>query len=260
MSPQDLQSLLEKEKKAINSKNAKNILIRVFKKITCSNWKVFYDFMGGVLLEKPTLLEGKNSGKFLHGYNEFITQYILKKKKITDTQVIKMEEYFLKKFCLFEEEEILISFQGYIIPKVLYFAGDRIYITNMRFIVLSSFTYHGALSTGYLPGSGLLINLIRKTEAKRKKIRKEDSGKSSFTSVKLPFGNHYPAYNMTNLTLPIDEDGKYKGSIEKMIFTTKTETKSFDLELVIYKWAHENWEEISNQIIEILQKFQQQQS
>ena len=80
MSQQELKLFLEEKLKSIRSRNVKIILKKVYGEIRSLDLKILFDFLGEVLLEKPDLQEGKNHSKFLKGYDEFITEMLVKKE------------------------------------------------------------------------------------------------------------------------------------------------------------------------------------
>ena len=63
----------------------------------------------------------------------------VKKVRIPPQQLIELETYFLKKYSLFNGEELLISFNGELIYKRysrLYKYSGRTFITNFRVIII----------------------------------------------------------------------------------------------------------------------------
>lgn len=256
MNQQDLKSFLEKNKKLIHSHNVKTILKKVYGKIKDSNLMILYDFLGEILIENPALQEGKNHSRFLKGYSDFID-----KSKIPYEHVLKMEKYFIEKYCLLENEEILCSFLGGIRLKKTIFL-NRVFITNSRIIVLAFIQKSGG--GVYMPWAGFVFNMITAVESQIRKKLKSSIAKSIEGSVSVPvdkpyFGFQFPISHPTAITLPTCQKGKLKGRIKYVKFTSVTETGSFDLE-IFQKSKNDSYrDEIFNKIAEILQKIQAQQ-
>lgn len=253
MNDQELKSFLEENKKLIYSGNAKTILKNVHKEAKEIDLKILYDFLGEILIEKPVLQERKKQSKFLKGYNDFIS-----KSQIPPLQVLKMERYFLEKYCILESEEILCSFLGNVNYKKIYF-DNRVFITNFRIIVLSNLFKPGEGAT-FFPGL-LILNIINVVEARVVKALRSSMVKSvegSVTIEKPFFGYQLPISQLTAITLPKWKRGKYKGSPKSVNFTSETETDSFDLTISVNERLNDE-ENILRTIAEILQNLQEHQ-
>ncbi len=120
------EELFRKNIELINSKNVKKIFQAVYTRVQEYDTKIFYDFLGELLLEKPELLDGKK----IHKYLAFV-----KKVRIPRKRQIELETYFFKKYSLFDGEKLLISFDGALRYKKYRYLG-RIFITNHRIIVM----------------------------------------------------------------------------------------------------------------------------
>lgn len=118
-----------KKKELITSKNVKKIFQDVYTRAQQHDLKIFYDFLGQLLLEKPELLERK-----------ILKQYLMfvKEVRVPPQRLIELETYFLKKYSLFNGEELLLSINGDLLykPLRLYKYSGRIFITNYRIIVM----------------------------------------------------------------------------------------------------------------------------
>ena len=129
-SKEEQAEFIRKNKELINSKKTTKIFQEVYNKAEQQDLKIFYDFLGELLLENPDLLDGK----ILRQYLMFV-----KKVRIPPQQLIELETYFLKKYSLFNGEELLIAFNGELIYKRysrLYKYSGRTFITNFRVIVI----------------------------------------------------------------------------------------------------------------------------
>jgi len=106
-----------------------------------------------------------------------LNSFFLKKKTVL--QILNMEKYFLEKYYLLENEDILSSFNGNIIldKSKKYIFNSRIFITNIRIIVLSDLMKIGG-GSGYIPWAGLVFNLFMAIDAQIKKKLKSSITKS----------------------------------------------------------------------------------
>lgn len=117
----------QKNKELINSRNVNKIFKDVYAKAIKIDTKIFYDFLGEILLEKPILLKKpKTLKKYLR---------LVKKAKIPHNRLLELETYFIEKYCIFDSEKVLLSFHGSIRYKKLVFLG-RVFITNYRILVI----------------------------------------------------------------------------------------------------------------------------
>lgn len=256
MIQQDLDSYLEKNKRLITSGNGKRILRNVYENTKDIDRKIFYDFLGEVLRENPALQEGKKYFKFLKAYDEIITK-LIRSKKTTILYVLELEKYFLEKYCLFENEEMISFFHGNIVFKKYYF-GRRVFFTNLRIITLSHAIKLGGST--FIPWAGLIFNTIMAVSAKINKMQKSSVIKSAEGSEYINtvnFGLQFPLSHLTAITLNKAKRGKHKGKINSIKITSVTETDSFNLEILIFKKSHWNFDGIYKEIHELLQKFQE---
>jgi len=214
--------------------------------------RILYDFLGEVLLEKPVLQEGKKHSKFLRGYHDFIIKTVT--PVIPMSQILEWEKYFLEKYCILENEEILISFLGFVRFKKYHF-DSRIFITNIRMIVLAN-SYKPGGGSLYMPWAGLIFNMFMAVESRIRKMVKSSLTKSldgSVSADKVIFGYQFPLSNPTAITLSSYRRGKF----QEVNFTSNTETESYKLAIVQQTKIHKNWEEILNRIVELLQNSQE---
>ncbi len=117
-------------KEQVNTKNLGSILRTVFERVASVDIKIFYDFLGELLLEKTQVLGSKK--KIIRSYLE-----ILKRAKIDSNQLIELEKYLVEKFFILDNEKLLLYFQGKLRNKsqsTLY--KGRIFITNQRIMVI----------------------------------------------------------------------------------------------------------------------------
>jgi hypothetical protein len=119
------EELFRKNKELITSKNVKKIFKEVFGKTEQFDLKIFYDFLGELLLKKTL-----SSWKFLKNYLKFV-----KKVKIPLDRLLELEGYLIEKYCIFKNEEILRSFHGNVKHHKVVFTG-RVFLTNYRIIVI----------------------------------------------------------------------------------------------------------------------------
>jgi len=278
MNEQELQLFLEKNKKLIYSGNAKTVFRKVYNKTKEIDWKILYDFLGEVLIEKPALQEGKKHFKFLKGYNTFMAPIKIGQiidHRIPPRQLLKMEKYFLEKYCIFEGEEILCSFLGTVLYKSVPFL-DRIFITNYRIIVLSH--VFKPSSGVFIPWAGLIFNMFIAIENRMIKAKKASIIKSVEGFMDKPFfGYQFPIYQLTSITLPVSKKGlsgkvsstnfpKEKDKVNSVKFTASTETDSFDLSIFINhkklifvaEKEYEDGQKMLHKIAETLQNLQEQ--
>jgi len=267
MNEQELELILKNSKELITVGNARQIFHNIAEVVyeIDDDGKIFYDFLGEVLLAKPHFLEGKN-------YTQLIKSYNANFKKIDPSDPIKLEQYFLEKYCILDEEEILFSFYG-AINYINYKKGkgilflDRVFITNIRIIVFLTTFGDMLIHPGTPFGFGKIAHLAAALDRKiRKKIKSNREAKRdiSFLKVtaesekKLSFGYQFPISNPTAITLEKWKKGKNKGTLRRVTFNSKTETQSYDLGVVVSKERYENWEGMLHKITEILQNLQEQ--
>ena len=130
MNNQELEPFLEKNKVKLTAGNASTILRKVYEKVKGIDPKLFFDFLGQVLIEKPKLHEGTNRVHFFGKYNRFIVRMIL------PNDLYELERYFVEKYCLIEGEKLLSFFYGLVEyeQKQDYF-HDRVFISNYRIFI-----------------------------------------------------------------------------------------------------------------------------
>lgn len=254
----DLELFLNTNKKRISSQNAKTIFRNVIDRTEQLDRKIFYDFLGEVLMEKPNLLKGKHYLKLLKSYDSAIG-YLVEKidaQQLTPFDGIEMERYFLEKYCLFESEEILLSFSG-TLTHDKYMIG-RVFITNYRIIVFGSMPLEGKSTV--MPWAGIIVHI---GAAIGKQISKDilsstlrKTVDTSESKDKVYFGFQYPISHPTAITLKKRKRGKFKGSLLSVKFNSKTKTRSFNLKICVLE---QNSEEKYHKIVEILQNLQDQQ-
>jgi len=254
MSGQDLESFLEKNKNVITSNNAKAIFRRIHISTKNIDWRILYDFLGKVLIEKPDLQKGKRYTKFLKGYNAFMSNrygQLIEPPR----EVLEREKYFLEKYCIFESEEILCSFLGNVEFRKVFFSS-RVFITNYRIIVLSH-AYKPSSGVPFIPFAGLIFNMVFIIEDSIRKAMKTSVLKSVETPMDKPFfGYQFPISHPTAITLSEVKKGKNKGKAKSVKFTSKTETDLFDFSIYVNEKRHVDYEKILYKIAEILQNLQ----
>jgi hypothetical protein len=123
---QKQEEFIENNIKVINSSNVKRILWDVYEKVKELDIKIFYDFLGEVFLKKPHLNEDKIFKKYFK---------LIKKEKFPPDVQLELEAYLIEKYCIFDNEEILLSFHGEIKHHKVLFTG-RVFLTNFRIIVI----------------------------------------------------------------------------------------------------------------------------
>lgn len=116
----------QKNKELINSKNVIKIFQDVYAKAIKLDIKIFYDFLGELLLEKPILI--------IKRYLRFV-----KKAKIPRNRLLELETYLIEKYCIFDSEEVLLSFYGSIRYLRIIWSG-RVFVTNYRIFVIGKTT------------------------------------------------------------------------------------------------------------------------
>ena len=109
------------------------IFLDVYAKAIKFDIKIFYDFLGEILLEKPALLEGRKLKEYLR---------FVKKVKIPRNRLLELETYLIEKYCIYDNEEVLLSFHGSIRHRKCIFSG-RVFVTNYRIFVIGKTTEKG---------------------------------------------------------------------------------------------------------------------
>ena len=287
MNEQELQSFLEENKKLIYSGNVKTILKKVFERTKEIDPKILYDFIGEVLIEKPKLQEGKKQYKFLKGYKDFMSSITMTTRKIVyripPRQLLKLEKYFLEKYCLFDDEEILCSFYGMVIRSINFF--DRVFITNYRIIIIEVYRPKESGAIPFMPWAGLTFNIVRSITNRMLNPKKTSITESAEPIDKVIFGVNFPIFNPTAITIPIMKKGvKFlaivlrqflpywrKGMDEEIVysvkFTSQTQPDPFDLSIYVNhkkpifeaEKEYEDGQIMLHKIAEILQNIQEQQ-
>lgn len=265
MNDQELEEFLENCKQIINIENISKIFQKIVELVIeiDDDGKMFYDFLGEVLLTKPHFLETKNYTKLIQNYNVIYNI-------IDPAGPIELEKYFLEKYCILDEEKIIFYFYGgvnhinYRKGKGLLFL-DRVFITNLRIIIfLATFGDKGLggpiIPNIYTSKQLWIASMIERQI--RKKLKKERDFKRdvAFSKVstleyekKLSFGYQFPISNPTAITLDNWTKGKYKGTLRRVSFNSTIDDQSYDLGIVVDKKKHEKWEEMLHKIAEILQ-------
>lgn len=280
MNEQELESFLEKNRKGINSSNAEKTLKRVYEMI--NDRRVLYDFIGQVLIEKPELQEGKKHAKFLKGYNTFLSKMNFE-NWIPPRELLKLEKYFLEKYCIFEGEEILCSFFGLVEYNLeqIYF-HTRVFITNYRIIISDVLRTSGGIP--FIPMAGItsnilggIINLILKPG----KMHKTKSAEP-INAGKVSYGYNFPLLNLTSIHMsmmtkkkkfkapylkayfPIWKKGMNSEKAYSIRFVTETQSGPCTLSIYVNHQAlifeaereYEDGQEMLHKIREILQTLQ----
>ncbi|MHA2185752.1 MAG: hypothetical protein ACXAAI_12205, partial [Promethearchaeota archaeon] len=145
-----LEPFLEEMKKKTTPKNIKKIFIEIYRRT--GKFKILLDFFGEILLEYPYLLNEKNHSKILKGYSEFLIESKIAYKHL---DLLKMEKKLIEKYCLLDNEDLLLFFDGTLVFKKVLFMY-RIYLTSYRIIVLSNAWKGGGLYNRWF---GLFYNL-----------------------------------------------------------------------------------------------------
>lgn len=169
-----------KNRELINSKNIKKVFQKVYAKAVQFDQKIFYDFLGEVLIEKPGLLDRKKLYKYLT---------FVKKAKIPVVRLIELESYLIEKYSLFDGEELLFSFNGDLRYRRYRYKG-RLFITNYRIIVLGKVEEMGH-ALELLVGSFNSKMLPTDYEEKilKRRLPTEDSEEKAFIGWQFPIKN-----------------------------------------------------------------------
>ncbi len=122
------EQLFRKNIQLINPKNVMEIFHVVYARVQQHDIRIFYDFLGELLLEKYSLFGEKK--KFLKKYLRFV-----RKVKIPLDHKLILEEYLIEKYFTLEGEGVLLSFHGKIVHGDLIYSG-RVFITNQRILVI----------------------------------------------------------------------------------------------------------------------------
>ncbi len=244
------EEFLNQNKEKITSGNAKKVFSKVLKKaIEVDNLQVFYDFLGEILLAKPSLLEGNNYLKILKSYDDLIFKTLTLKMK--SNSKIELEKYFLEKYCIMESEEILLYFFGVVKYKGKMY-NTRVFITNYRIIVLSS---DNTVKSGFIAGAGLLFNLSTIIENKIVEIMRKNLAREMQDRLEIKptlfFGYNFPLINPSAIQLKKYEKGKYKGKLESLTFTSSIEDQLYNYEIICTN------EELYPKLISILENLQE---
>jgi hypothetical protein len=196
MNEQDLKYFLEMNKKRITTSNANVILKRVYTRTKEIDPKILFDFMGQVLIEKPKLQEGKKRVKFITAYNKSVAVRMLPR------ELLKMEKYFLKNYCLFDGEKLLYSFYGLVQynQRRIYF-HDRVFITNYRIIISDVIKPKGGLS--FIPFAGISANILGAitNRALVAGTKYKENPSEPINAGRAAFGFEFPILDPTQIAL-----------------------------------------------------------
>lgn len=176
----DIEPFFERNKEKITVGNATSIFMKVYEKVIGDDPKLFFDFLGRILLEKPELYKGKRRIDFFRKYNRFIV------RKLLPNDLYEMERYFVEKYCLFEGEKLLSFFYGLVEygKKVNYFR-DRIFISNYRIFISDLIQQYNT----FYP----IIHSILVAQQKLLSIPTKER--------KAPFGYDFPLKDLSEITL-----------------------------------------------------------
>jgi len=243
MNDGDLESFLRTKKELIRIGNMSRVFSEVYDKVRHIDRKIFFDFLGELLLEKPLYLKGKNHTRLLKQYSKF------KLMKVKSIRWGPLEEYFIKKYCIFEGEELKLTFIGVITYRNITYNG-RVFVTNYRIILIGTTLKQSHVMPLHF---GVMYHLFENT------IRKGILKSSLKLTTRLQeskdvilFGYQFPIINAEAINLK-----KKKGEPKSLAYTSrihdgKTE-KLIKLRLVIYSSL--NADGITNayqKIVEIL--------
>jgi len=120
--------LFKESKEKANPKNLASVLQNIFERVQQFDMKIFYDFLGELLLEKTHLLGSKKN---------IIKSYfrILKKAKLSPNQLLELEKYLVEKYFILDNEKLLLYFKGSVINGRKIHIG-RIFISDQRIMVI----------------------------------------------------------------------------------------------------------------------------
>jgi len=106
------------------------VLQNVLEVVSKFDIKIFYDFLGELLIEKTQVLGSKK---------QIISSYlrVLKKAKIDPNQLLELEKYLVEKYFILDNEKLMLYFQGKLRNKnqSISYKG-RIFITDQRIMVI----------------------------------------------------------------------------------------------------------------------------
>ncbi len=245
MSEEDLELFLKKNKESITLSNMLKVFKKVYNKVLNIDSKIFYDFLGDVLLEKSSYREGKNHLRMLKIYAKFA-------RNISSVKQLKDELYFIEKYCIFEGEEVLVSFDGIIHHRsVSYYS--RNFITNYRIIIVGTLSESHATPLLF----GIVYQIIEASIRKAWLRSKLTGTKNAFKSKNIiPFGYVFPIMNSKAINLI-----KKKERIKRLSFTScihdGKKDRFFKLKIVVTRpHTDEEQKEIYQKIVEILRNTQ----
>lgn len=122
--------LFKDSKEKANPKNLGYVLQNVFERVSQFDMKIFYDFLGELLLEKTQVLGKKKRiiGSYLR---------IVKRFKLSPNQLLELEKYLVEKYFILDNEKLLLYFQGKFRDKNQRRAyKGRIFISDQRIMVI----------------------------------------------------------------------------------------------------------------------------
>jgi len=120
--------LFKDSKEKANPKNLVSVLQNVFERVSKFDMKIFYDFLGELLLEKTYLLGSKK--KIIKSYLR-----IVKRFKLSPNQLLELEKYLVEKYFILDNEKLLLYFKGSVINSKKIHIG-RIFISDQRIMVI----------------------------------------------------------------------------------------------------------------------------
>ena len=120
--------LFKDSKEKANPKNLVSVLHNIFEKVSQFDIKIFYDFLGELLLEKTPLLGSKK--KIIKSYLKVIKMF-----KLSPNQLLELEKYLVEKYFIWDNEKLLLYFGGKIKNDGKIYTG-RIFISDQRIMVI----------------------------------------------------------------------------------------------------------------------------
>ncbi len=225
-------------------KNASGKIFKIFKEVfSFQTANEFSEFVGQVFLIDPDFF----FDKFAKTYNKNIIKLLNLK------QLFEMEEYVLKKFSLYQNENIIVSFTGQITKGKGKMVG-RIYLTNYR-IILQGLSKTQGVS---MVTTSIVTKAIRK-KMQKKLIKKLQSIMSQVTSTELPcFGYQYPMYGLQKIRVTSSGNRViYSVRLKTETPSGKISSKKYVFMIKVYKFPGENSRDFSmraREITSIMQK------
>lgn len=247
MNDQEINSLLERNKKNFSVNKAKSIFREIYSATKDIDMRIMYDFLGEILLERPEFLKPKKIGRLLEEYNKFTD-----KTRIPVKKHIQTEQYFLEKYILLEEEKILLPFWGIVSYKSIHHS-TRVFITTYRIIILSGALKTSGIYVPALPFLNFSINLAAfVTRAIKRQLTKAELEKPLF-------GYQFPIFQLTDVNLQLSKKKKHKGQPIAVEITSISGKKSFELKISVNTLIYEHYDKKLKEINEVLQNLKEQQ-